>query len=66
MSTSLLFSVVFSRNSTRKEILLHMYLVSFNALRSQLNFVPYPRKISRESCCLVKLVFMKHQVIMLS
>ena len=37
MSSSLLFSVVFSnisRNSTRKEILL--YLVSFNALRSQL------------------------------
>ena len=37
MSSSLLFSVVFSnisRNSTKKEILL--YLVSFNALRSQL------------------------------
>ena len=37
MSSSLLFSVVFSnisRNSTRKEILL--YLVSFNARRSQL------------------------------
>ena len=44
MSSSLLFSVVFSnisRNSTRKEILL--YLVSFNALRSQFLHIGFSR-----------------------